>query len=462
MTIEFLLRRRVATGAELPLALARRSLDRMADGGIRDQIGGGFHRYSVDAQWLVPHFEKMLYDNAQLARVYAHAHALTGDPRYAEVARSTLDYMIRELTTDDGAFAASQDADTEGQEGATFVWSLEEVREVLGAGATAFAEAYDVGPSGNWEGHTILRRVTPPGTAKAERALARSRERLHARRRERPQPARDDKALASWNGLAIAALADAGRTLGDDQYVRAAERAAAAVLAGLLGPDGRLGRSWKDGRASGTGVLEDYTHLADGLLALYEVTFDEPWFTAARALMDTVLARFEDPEGGFFNTADDHERLITRPKDIQDNAVPSGNAMAVTVLLRLAAWTGEGRYRDAAERAIAGVTTFAARYPTGFAQWLGAIDFALADVVEVAVVGDPRAEATRGLLEPVTTGYRPNQVVAAAADPAASAVPLMRDRVQIGGRPTAYLCRAFACRQPVTDAAALAEQLAAS
>ena len=462
MTIEFLLRRHIATGERAPLALARVSLDRMADGGIRDQVGGGFHRYSVDAAWLVPHFEKMLYDNAQLARVYAHAHALTGDARYAEVARSTLDYMIRELTTDDGAFAASQDADTDGEEGKTFVWNADEVRQVLGKDAAAFMEAYDVSPAGNWEGHTILQRVTPPGSAKAERALARARKRLHATRGKRAQPARDDKALAAWNGLAIAALADASRILGDERYAEVAERAAGTILAGLLGPDERLARSWKDGRATGNGVLEDYTHLADGLLALYEATFDERWFTTARGLIDTVLDHFADPTGGFFDTADDHERLVTRPKDVQDNAVPSGNGMAVAVLLRLAAWTGEGRYREAAERAIEGVTSFATRYPTGFGQWLGAIDFALADVVEVAIVGDPREDATRALLEPVVAGYRPNQVLAVSADPAGSAVPLMRDRVQIGGHPTAYLCRSFACRQPVTDAAALAGQLAAS
>jgi uncharacterized protein YyaL (SSP411 family) len=410
----------------------------------------------------VPHFEKMLYDNAQLARVYAHAHALTGDARYAEVARSTLDYMIRELTTDGGAFAASQDADTEGEEGKTFVWTADEVQKVLGKDAATFMEAYDVSPDGNWEGHTILRRVTSPGSTKAEQRLARARKRLHATREKRAQPARDDKALAAWNGLAIAALADASRILGERRYAEAAERAAGAILAGLLGPDARLGRSWKDGRASGNGVLEDYTHLADGLLALYEATFDERWFITARGLMDTVLDHFADPAGGFFDTADDHERLVTRPKDVQDNALPSGNGMAVTVLLRLAAWTGEGRYRETAERAIEGVTSFATRYPTGFAQWLGAIDFALADVVEVAIVGDPRDDATQALLEPVVAGYRPNQVLAVSADPGGSAVPLMRERVQIGGHPTAYLCRSFACRQPVTDAAALAGQLAAS
>jgi uncharacterized protein YyaL (SSP411 family) len=209
----------------------------------------------------------------------------------------------------------------------------------------------------------------------------------------------------------------------------------------------------------GQGVLEDYTHLAEGLLALYEATFDERWFTAARSLMDRVVDRFADTAGGFFDTADDHERLVTRPKDVQDNAVPSGNAMAVTVLLRLAAWTGEARYRTIAERAIRTVTPFAERYPTAFAQWLSAIDFALADVVEVAVVGEPGDAATRALLEPVTSGFRPNQVVAASADPAGSAVPLLHERAMLGGVPTAYVCRGFACRLPVTDEAALRAQL---
>ena len=343
MTIEYLLRRHLATGDARPLAVARRSLDAMADGGLHDQLGGGFHRYSTDAQWLVPHFEQMLYDNAQLARVYVHAWALTGDARYRAVATGTLDYMLRELTTDDGAFAASQDADTDGIEGLTFTWRAPEIRDVLGDSAALFAAAYGVTDEGNWEGVTILSRVAAdeelagrfgiPATDVAAR-LAEARALLLARRGKRPQPARDDKALAAWNGLAIAAFADAAAALAAtdpaaaDTYRAAADRAATAVVTGLLAPDGSLGRSWKDGRAVGSGVLEDYTHLADGLLALYEATFDERWFTTARALMDRVLARFADPAGGFFDTADDHERLVTRPKDVQDNAVPSGNAMA--------------------------------------------------------------------------------------------------------------------------------------
>ena len=241
--------------------------------------------------------------------------------------------------------------------------------------------------------------------------------------------------------------------------MEAAVRAAEAIVGGLLAEDGRLGRSWKDGRAVGQGVLEDSAHLAEGLLALYEATFDERWFTTARALMDRVLARFEDPAGGFFDTADDHERLVTRPKDLQDNATPSGNAMAALVLLRLAAWTGEGRYRTAAERAIRTVAPFAERYPTAFAQWLSAIDFALSDALEVAIIGDPRDAATRALLEPVATGYRPNQVLAVAADPEVSAIPLLHGRAVVGGAATAYVCRGFACRMPVTDADGLRAQL---
>ena len=443
--------------------MARRTLDRMADGGIHDQLGGGFHRYATDAIWLVPHFEKMLYDNGQLARVYLHAFQATGDRRYLDVAIDTLDYMVRELQLPDGTFAASQDADTNGVEGATFVWSADEIRAVLGAEAAPFLAAYGVEDHGNWEHANILSRVVAPADQAAEDALRSSRERLLAVRQDRPQPARDDKALASWNGLAIAALAEASRVVGGDagsSYREAAIRSAGTLLTALRMSDGSLRRSWKDGRASQAGVLEDYTHLAEGLLALYEATFDERWFTAARGLMDQVLDRFADPAGGFFDTASDAERLVTRPKDLQDNALPSGNAMAVTVLLKLAALTGEGRYRDAAESSIRLVSAFADRYPSGFAQWLVAIDFALAPVVEIAVVGSPGEPATSALVEPLFAGFRPNQVVAIAADPSASVVELLRDRIRLEGRPTAYVCRDFSCRLPVTEPGALAAQLA--
>jgi uncharacterized protein len=476
MTIEFLLRR-AAAGDAGALTTARRSLDRMADGGIRDQLGGGFHRYATDAIWLVPHFEQMLYDNAQLARVYLHAWALTGEARDRDVATGTLDYLLRELTTDDGALAASQDADTEGVEGATFTWRAGEVRDALGDDAALFSTAYGVTDGGNWEGVSILSRVRPvadlaklyalPAT-EVEARLARARERLLAVRAARSQPARDDKALAAWNGLAIGALADAARLLSFDpstadlaaRYRDAAARAAGVILDGLLGEDGRLGRSWKDGRATGQGVLEDYADLADGLLALYEATFDERWFTTARILADAVLERFADPDGGFFDTATDHERLVTRPKDTQDNATPSGGAMATLVLLRLGALTGDGRYRDAAERALEAITPFATRYPTAFAMWLQATDFALAPVAEVAIVGAPEDESTRALLQVASGGFAPKRVVAASSlDSGGSAIPLLEDRVRIDGRSTAYVCRGFACRLPVTDPDALREQL---
>jgi hypothetical protein len=478
MTVELLLRR-AAAGDQRAIPIARRTLDAMADGGIHDQLGGGFHRYATDAVWLVPHFEQMLYDNAQLARAYLQAWALRRDARDLEVATRTLDYVIRELTTDDGAFASSQDADTERIEGATFTWTAVEVRASLGDDAPLFSTAYGVTDGGNWEGVNILARARPTAdlvklyalpAAQIDERLELARARLLEVRARRPQPARDDKALAAWNGLAIAALADAARLLsfvpgreGDAaRYRDAAVRAADVILGGLLAADGRLGRSWKDGRATGQGVLEDYADLADGLLALYEATFDERWFTTARALADAILDRFADRAGGFFDTASDHERLVTRPKDLQDNATPSGGAMATLVLLRLAAWTGESRCRDAAEAAIGAVAPLAARYPTAFAKWLQAIDLALAPVAEVAIVGDPAAERTRALLEVAQAGYAPNRVVAL-ADPGSatpSAIPLLADRPLVGGRPTAYVCRGFTCRLPVTDAEALREQLA--
>jgi uncharacterized protein len=462
MTIEYLLRRAVTTGDARPLAVARRSLDAMADGGIHDQLGGGFHRYATDAIWLVPHFEQMLYDNAQLARVYTHAFALTGDPRYEEVAGGTLDYMVRELRRDDGTFAASQDADTKGVEGKTFTWTAGRIRVTLGDDADAFLEAYGVTDHGNWEHTNILSRVVPPtGDPDAEARLAASRARLLELRGSRPQPARDDKALAAWNGLAIGAFADGARWLeGGEGYLATATRAAETIVAGLLRPDGRLGRSWKDERATGEGVLEDYAHLADGLLALYEASSDERWFVTARWLAETILDHFGDPLGGFYDTADDHETLVTRPRDVQDNAIPAGGSMAASVLLRLGALTGEARYRETAERAIGTVTSYLARYPTGFANWLSATHLAVEGIDELAIVGDPADLATRSLAAVASDGFRPNIVLAVAADPAASSIPLLAGRESIDGRPTAYLCHDFACRLPVTDPAALQAQLA--
>ena len=483
MTIEYLLRRAVDPDADgRGLAMARRTLDAMAAGGIHDQLGGGFHRYSTDANWLVPHFEQMLYDNAQLARAYLHAWQLTGESRYRDVATGVLDFMAGVLRRPDGTFAASLDADTGGVEGATFTWTATEIRDALAAGdpdlVDAFVEAYGVTDAGNWEGSTILSRIrldqevgARRGLAADEvaRRLAAARTILLARRAARPQPARDDKAIAAWNGLAIGAFADAAAALSatDDSASRAladtyrslAERAAEVVLAELRTVDGRLRRSWKDGRASADGVLEDHADLADGLLALYEATFDERWFSAAQALAEIVLDHFTDPDGGFYDTADDAEALVTRPRDLQDNALPSGGAMATTVLLRLAALTGETRYREAAERALAGVVEVAQRHPAFFAQWLVALDFAVAPIAEVAIVGAPSERPTAALVKVARRGFRPHRVLAVGPDPRVSGVPLLQGRFALDGRPTAFVCRDFACRQPVHEPEALAALL---
>ncbi len=482
MAIELLLRR-AAAGDARALPIARRTLDRMAAGGIHDQLGGGFARYSTDPTWLVPHFEKMLYDNAQLARAYLHAWELAGDPAYLDVARTTLDFVAREMTRPDGTFAASLDADTGGEEGATYTWAADEVAAVLGAAGLAadvelFGAAYDVAPAGNWEGRVILRRAASDaalagrhGLAAAEVAerLARARAALGAARDRRPQPARDDKALAAWNGLMIAALAEAAGRLAlepDPQLAAAgaryralAERAAGQLVDALPDAAGLLRRSWKDGRALHAGTLEDHACLAEGLVALYEATGTERWFLAACGLADAILARFADPAGGWFDTAVDAEVLVARPKALEDNAVPSGGAMASTVLLRLAALTGNGAYADAAGAALRAIGPAAAAYPTAFAQWLVAMDWQVGPVAEVAIVGERSDPRTMRLLRAARGTYRPRLVLATASDPAASAVALLQARFAIGGAPTAFVCRSFACRQPVTEPEALAAQL---
>jgi uncharacterized protein YyaL (SSP411 family) len=523
MAIEVLLRRSAGGADDEALAVARHALAGMAAGGIRDHLGGGFARYSTDAAWLVPHFEKMLYDNAQLARAYLHAWQATRDTRLLEVATQTLDFMARDLALPDGLFAASLDADTEGVEGATYVWATDEVDAILGAADAAmtdpavgtgrgadddgavragepplslvFREAYGVTPAGNWEGSTILSRVrdddvladrfgVPPSTIRAQLAAARAA--LLATRDRRPQPARDDKAIAAWNGLAIAAFADAARALavtvtrapgeaaavsGTDEgtgraalaagYRAVAERAGEAALRLLVGADGRLRRSWKDGRSTATAVLEDEADLAEGFLALYEATFDERWFLAAVARADTILAHFADPAGGFFDTADDAEALVIRPASLQDNALPSGGAMAAVALLRLAACTGEAAYAAAADGAIDRVGALLDRHPMAFAWWLVALDLRATGIAEVAIVGDADDAETVALLAVANSGYRPRQVVTGTADPQASVLPLLQARFALDGHPTAFVCRDFACRQPVTEPAALAALLAA-
>ncbi|MCU0505514.1 MAG: thioredoxin domain-containing protein [Chloroflexi bacterium] len=498
MAIEWLLRHHAATGDAEALAMALRTLDRMADGGIRDHLGGGFARYSTDAAWLVPHFEKMLYDNAQLARAYLHAWQVTGDGRYLDVATETLDFLLREMALPDGAFAASLDADTHGVEGATYTWTAEEVDEVLGATDAAdepglaagaagvadepglgalFREAYGVTDGGNWEGRTVLSRVRDDATLATRHGLAapavaarlrEARRALLARRDARPRPERDDKAVVAWNGLAIGALADAARHLASGPeadraaaYLAAATGAAEAVVAFAVDEDGRLHRSWKDGRAGGPAALEDEADLADGLLALYAATFDERWYLAAHERGAAILARYRDPAGGFFDAADDAEQLVVRPRSVQDNALPSGGAMAASVLLRLAAYCGESAEAEAATAAIAGVGELAGRHPLAFAWWLVAMDLAVRGVDEVAIVGDRADAATTALVDVTRGSFLARAIVACGPDPAASAIPLLQARFALDGRPTAFVCRDFACRRPVTRPEALEALLAA-
>ncbi len=443
MALEFLLRRH-ADGDRRTLPMVTHTLEAMARGGLYDQLGGGFHRYSVDNRWLVPHFEKMLYDNAQLARVYLHAFAVTGEPFFRVVAEETLDFVLREMTDPAGGFNATLDADSEGEEGKFYLWTVEEIRAALGSEADRFIALYGVTPEGNFEGKNIL---TFRGTWEDREATADLRRRLWEVRERRVRPARDEKVIVAWNGLMLAAFADGARILGREEYRAAAVRNARFLLEHLRRPDGRLWHVWTQGQARIEGFLDDYAHLTEGLLALYEATFDPRWYEAAADLAEAIRAHFAAPVG-FYDTADDHETLVVRPRNLQDNAVPSGNGMTAYVLLHLAALSVRPELADPARASLGEVQPMLARYPLAFGQWLLALDFALADPWEIAVVGDPEAEDTRALLA-VLSGYRPHQVVA--VGPPGAPVPLLADRPMLGGRATAYLCQGGVCREPVTD-----------
>ncbi len=432
-TIEFLLRR-----GERQMAL--HTLRRMAGGGIYDQIGGGFARYSVDARWIVPHFEKMLYDNALLARAYLHAFQVSGEPLFERVCRETLDWALRELQQPEGGFASALDADSEGVEGKFYVWRLDEVRAALDPelADTAIAH-FGMTEDGNFEGANIPVRATPDPERIDEIKAT-----LLAAREQRVRPGLDDKRLTAWNALMISALADAGAALGEPRYRDAAVAAAEFILRDLRA-DGRLLRTYNQGRAHLNAYLEDHAFLLEALLTLYEATFDPRWFDEARALADQILDRFADPEhGGFFSTATDHEALIVRRKELEDTPIPSGSSAAAFGLLRLARLTGEARYEDAALGHIRLLHTFAAEHPPAFGHLLQAIDFVLADVQEVALVGDDRAP----LEEVVRETFRPHIVLAGGA---ANGVPLLAGREPVDGRAAAYVCQHFVCQRPVTE-----------
>ncbi|MBP9501069.1 MAG: thioredoxin domain-containing protein [Candidatus Promineofilum sp.] len=470
MTLEFLLRVHAQRGDAMALRMVEYTLTMMARGGLYDQIGGGFARYSTDDRWLVPHFEKMLYDNALLARVYLHAWQVTGKPLYRRIVEETLDFVVREMRHESGGFYSSYDADSEGEEGKFYVWSAAEIRAALGPDADLFMVAYDVSDRGNWEGRNILNRPRDPAEvaalyeldeAELERRLAANRQTLYAVRASRIWPGLDDKVLTAWNGLMLAAFAEAGRALNRPDYTEIATRNAEFLWANLRQDDGRLLRSWKAGAgARYNGYLEDYAFLAGGLLALYRTTFEPRWFVWARELADRMMIHFSDGAGGgFYDTSDDHETLLHRPKDLQDNATPSGNSMAAQVLLLMGLYTGEGGYWDTAEAMVAALSDPMARYPGAFSQWLAAATLILGQPQEVAIAGNPGAADTQALLDVVNGRYRPDLVVAVGDDAAAGIIPLLADRPRIDGRATAYVCRRFVCRLPVNEPGALAEQL---
>ncbi|MCL5269986.1 MAG: thioredoxin domain-containing protein [bacterium] len=463
MALALLLRRHARTGDARALEMAASTLKKMARGGIYDQIGGGFHRYATDHAWLVPHFEKMLTDNALLAPVYFDAHAVTGDPFFLRIGRETLDYVLRELSDLDGGFCASQDADSAEGEGRYYLWTPGQLENALGrVDGALFADYYGVTPQGNWaegeggsilnvrlplEDYASLRNLNPRFLASRLDAL---RARLLELRGRRAAPARDDKVLAGWNGLAISALARGAQVAGDDRYARAATRAAQFVLAKMRGDGGGLRRSWRAGQARVGAFLEDHAALIGGLLDLYETTFDPALVREADGLARALIERFGDPAGAGFYTADGRDPAApARLKDYYDGAVPSGNALAALALARLGRLLDRPPYREAARAVLASLADQMAAIPAAHHQALCALDFELAAPPEVAVIGDPAADSTRVLVAAVWRRYLPNRLMAAAPPGRADGIAMLAGKTAAGGEPAVYVCRNYACGAPV-------------
>ena len=453
MVLEFLLRHHERTGGAGALRMADQTIEAMARGGIYDQLGGGFARYSVDASWVVPHFEKMLYDNALLARVDAHLWRRTGSALARRVAEETCDWMLRELRTPQGGLAASLDADSEGEEGRFYVWTLADLIEAVGPEDAAFAAgAFGVTDRGTFErGRSVLQRHAEPADSERFEAV---RGALLAARARRVRPARDDKVVAAWNGLAIAALAETGLLLDRKDLIGAAE-ADARLLAGVHLSDGPLARSSRDGTAGASeGVLEDYACVADGFLTLSGVTGDARWVTLAGQLLETVLGSFGDGAGGFYDTAAHAEPLIYRPADPADNATPSGTFSAAGVLLSYSAVTGSTRHREAALAALGALPVLAERYPRAAGWGLAVAEALLAGPSEVAIVGPAGDQRTRELHRTAMLAAPPGTVIAL-GDGSEAPVPLLEGRGLVDGAPAAYVCRNFTCQMPVTTPASL-------
>ncbi len=458
-----------------PIEAVRQSLDAMLRGGIYDQIGGGFHRYSTDAEWVVPHFEKMLYDNALLARLYLHAYQITGDERYSRICRETLDYLRRDMIHPDGGFYASQDADSEGEEGKFYVWTPKQVEEVLEPiDAEIIKSYYGVTATGNFENSktTVLTRaknleaIAADIAMPAEKVRARIAEAklaLFVARSKRVWPNTDDKIITSWNGLALRAFAEASEVFESETYAEIAVTNATFLLENMRSSKNRLLRSYRNGKAHIHAFLEDYASLALGLLATYEATFDPHWFSAAQELVNEMITLFSNEDGaGFYDTPRDHEKLLTKPKEIFDNAAPSGLSMAVEALLWLAAVTGNTEYRSRAEKILLPLIPEMTRNPLFFGHLLCQLDRWLSPSQEIAIIGHLDDNDTRDLLASVRSRYRPNSYLACAGPgdtEAARIIPLLQNRQQIQGKSTAFVCMGFVCKMPVTGKKELLAQL---
>ncbi len=473
-TLALLLREHARSEEKLPLRMVETTLDRMALGGMYDQVGGGFARYSTDEKWLVPHFEKMLYNQALLVPVYMDAWLLTGKPLYRRIVEETLDFVRREMTDSRGGFHSSLDADSEGHEGRFYVWTPAEVASVLGKDdGDLFCRVYGITPDGNFEGRSIPNLLGGDLAEHAKRVgskeedwvrrLAPLRAKLLAAREKRVRPASDDKVLAAWNGLMITAFARASQAFGREEDLSSALRAADFALGNLM-KERRLLASYRAGRAHLNAYLDDHAFLARGLVDLYESCFDRKYLDAATAIARTMVLRFEDgAAGGFFFTSSDHETLLARNKSLYDGALPAGAGVAVEALMRLAAHRNDPRLRASAERALRAYRPVVARAPSGFASLLAAADFARGPVQEIAIVGAGSDPATRALLAVVRSRFLPNRIVAMAPPGGSVAdLPLLDGKALLGGRPAAYVCRNYACRAPTSDPEVLARSLGGS
>ena len=452
-----------ARGDEAAAAMATKTLDRMAQGGLFDQLGFGFHRYSTDREWLVPHFEKMLYDNALLAVAYLEASRVPGGDRFRDVARQTLDSMAREMQSKDGAFWSSQDADSEGVEGRFFVWSMDDLRAVLGEDASLAAARWGASSEGNWEGTSVLHAATPledlerrfPGEQPIAVRLESARSRLLEARSKRVRPATDDKALAAWNGMAIEAFARAAQIDGDPKVLAAAQRAASFVLERMV-VDGRLLRSWRDGRGQGPSFVEDYGFVADALVTLFEADGDPRWLRGARDLLRVAVDRYGDSSGGgFFFTSDEHESLLARSKNVTESSIPSGTAMVVRALLRCGLLLGDEAMFARGVQALRAHAELLEKAPVAVPSLVLAAEFAQADPREVVVAGDPSDPRTRALLEAAWRAFPRFSVVGLVHDGNRKELeamsPVFVGKSPVDGVPAAYVCRRGACEKPVTD-----------